>query len=185
MLDPGNILCALVLGVPFVVYLTAGIEAIPHGFSWDRPGFSILIYVEFVLLQVGLFLIELAYVGGFRHLRHPVVVIAILLVLPLCWVGFYNDFTMRTCIPAIVLLAIAVAATLSEAPWRRRPDLRLLPLAVLFAIGAAGAVLEIVVAGSGYRVPPELQSMRTGFLHDDLHFFVQFNAPLPKSWILR
>lgn len=182
LLDPGNILSALMLVLPLAVYLLAGAEGIPHEFSWNRPGFSFAIYLEFVLLQVGVFIIALAF-AGFRHLRHPAIVIAVLLLLPLYRVGAFNDFTMRACIPAIALLAIAVAATLSEAPWKWGTGLRVLPLAALFAVGAAGAVLEIVVGGLQYRIPPEPQSLRTGIWRD-APFFVQFNAPLP-NWVLR
>jgi hypothetical protein len=178
-LDPGNILCALVVGLPLCVYLQAGAEGIPHGFNWDQPGFTIRIYLVFILLQVGFYLIALAFID-FSRLRNPAVVIVVLLLLPLYRVGLYNDFTMRTCIPAIGLLAIAVASALTEAK-----SLRVLPLAALFAIGAAGSVLEIVAHGSYFsRIPPEEQSLRSGFLRDDPHLFLQYNAPLP-SWILR
>jgi hypothetical protein len=178
VLDPGNIACALVLIVPLMVYLSAGAGGIPHGFNWDHAGFSPLLYVEFVLLQVGAFLIALAFCG-WKRLRYPAVVIAVLLVLPLYRVGLFNDLAMRTCIPAIGLIAIAVASAVSEAR-----TVRVLPLAILVAIGGAGSVIEIVAAGLTSRVPPAEQSMRSGFLRDDPSFFVQYNAPLP-SWVLR
>jgi hypothetical protein len=176
--DPSNILCALLLVLPVAVYLSAGAESVPHGFNWDRPGFSFRLYAEFVLLHVGVFLIALAFCD-WKHLRYPAIVIVVLLALPLFRIGAFNDFTMRTCIPAIGLLAIAVASALSEAR-----NFRALPLAVLCVVGAAGAVIEIGAADRGERLQPALQSMRTGFLRDDRRFFVQYNAPLP-NWILR
>ena len=40
-LDWGNILCAVVLGIPLAGYLMAGVAGVPHGFNWDHGGFSL------------------------------------------------------------------------------------------------------------------------------------------------
>jgi hypothetical protein len=178
VLDPGNILCSILLVIPLLTYLLAGTDSIPHGFNWERASFSIGIYATFVLLEAGVFILALIFCG-WTHLRYPAIVIVSLLGLPLYRIGLFNDFTMRASIPAIALLAIAVAVTLSETR-----SLRVLPLAVLVVIGSAGAVLEMVIAGRAPRVAPAGQSMRAGFLRDDPRFFVQYNAPLP-NWVLR
>ena len=101
------------------------------------------------------------------------------ILLPLYRIGLYNDFTMRTCIPAIMLLAIAVAATVTEAEgtmW--------VPLAVLVTIGMAGSIIEIVGRGNEGSVSVPEASLRSGFLFEDHGLFPQYNAPWP-NWVLR
>ena len=104
---------------------------------------------------------------------------AILILLPLYRIGLYNDFTMRTCIPAIMLLAIAVAATVTEAEGRMW-----LPLAVLAAIGMAGSIIEMIGRGTEGNASVREASLRSGFLFEDRGLFPQYNAPLP-NWVLR
>ena len=176
--DFGNILCGMVVIVPLMGYLLAGSGDIPHGFNFLNPEFSIARYVGFLTLEVGLYLAALR-LHGWRHLRYPVLVVAILILLPLYRIGLYNDFTMRTCIPAIMLLAIAVAATVTEAEGRMW-----LPLAVLAAIGMAGSIIEMIGRGTEGNASVREASLRSGFLFEDRGLFPQYNAPLP-NWVLR
>jgi hypothetical protein len=176
-LDWGNILCAAVLGIPLAGYLMAGATGVPHGFNWDHAGFSWRSYLEFSTLEVGLYLLALR-LYGWQYLCYPGIVIAILLLLPLYRIGEFNDFTMRACIPAIMLIAIAASAATAEAR-----DLRCIPLAVLMLVGSITSVLEIVGRGRDGVVPARAQTLRSGILADP-PYVVQYNAPLP-SWVLR
>lgn len=176
--DWGNLLCGLVVHVPLWSYLLAGSESIEHGFNWQHDGFSIALYVAFLVLEVGLYLMALR-LSGWRHLRYPIIVIGVLLLLPLYRIGIYNDFTMRASIPALTLIAIAAASGVTDAK-----GYRWIPLAVLLMIGSAASVLEIIGRGREPRAPAQGQTLRTGFLFDDPRLFVQYHAPLP-NWMLR
>jgi hypothetical protein len=176
--DWGNILCGLVLGVPIIAYLLAGGGDIPHGVNWRSGSGRAAMFATFLMLEVGVYLIALR-LCCWQSLRYPLIVIVVLLVLPLYRVGLYNDFTMRTCIPALGLLAIAVAYALSEAKgyaW--------IPLACLVLIGSTASVLEMLGRVRDGYVPVRELNLRSGFLTDDKRFFVQYNAPLPH-WVLR
>lgn len=176
--DPGNVICALTLVAPLLAYLLAGTGDIPRGFTFNEPGFRPSLYVAFVMLEAGLYLLALRF-HGWRQLPHPGLVVALLVVIPLYRIGIYNDFAMRASIPALTLLAIAVAATVTKAEghgW--------IPLAILIAIGMAGSIVEIIGRGSDGGVAVRDQSMRSGFLFQEHRFFVQYNAPLP-NWVLR
>ena len=176
--DWGNILCGLVLGVPIVAYLLAGGGDIPHGVNWRWDRYSVAMFATFLVLEVGVYLIALR-VCCWQSLRYPWIVIGMLLLLPLYRIGLFNDFTMRACIPALGLVAIAVACALSEAKgyaW--------VPLACLVLIGSATSVLEMRGRSRDGHVPARELNLRSGFLSDDKQFFVQYNAPLPH-WVLR
>jgi hypothetical protein len=176
--DLGNILCGLVLGTPLLAYLLSGTSRLPQGFNWDHEGFSIGSLVNFLLLEVGLYLLAL-WLYGWHHLRYPAIVIAVLLLLPLYRIGIHNDFTMRACIPALTLLAMAAAASLAEP----RTGWRWIPLATLMLVGSATSILEIVGRGLEGYVPAREQSMRSGTFSQE-PYVGQFNAPLP-NWVLR
>lgn len=176
-LDWANILCAVVLGIPLVGYLMAGSANVPHGFNWDHAGFSWGSYLEFITLEVGLYLLALR-LYGWQYLSYPVIVIAILLSLPLYRIGTFNDFTMRACIPAIMLIAIAASAATADAR-----DLRCIPLVVLMLVGSITSVLEIIGRGRDGAVSARAQTLRSGDLAEP-PYAVQYNAPLP-NWVLR
>jgi hypothetical protein len=176
-LDWGNILSAIVLGIPLAGYLIAGSANVPHGLNWHHAGFSWGNYFEFIMLEVGLYLLALR-LCGWEHLRDPGIVIAVLLLLPLYRVGVFNDFTMRACTPAIMLIAIAASAATVEAR-----DLRCVPLMVLMLIGSITSLLEIIGRGREVVVPAQAQTLRSGLLAEP-PYVVQYNAPLP-NWVLR
>jgi hypothetical protein len=177
LLDWGNLLCALLLGVPLVGYLMAGAASIPHSFNWDHPGFSWVIYVKFITLEVGVYLIALR-LCGWRHLQYPAIVIVTLLLLPLYRIGVFNDLTMRACIPAIMLIAIAASAATVEAR-----ELRCIPLVILMLVGSITSVLEIIGRARDGTVSPSAQTLRSGVLAET-PYAEQYNAPLP-NWVLR
>lgn len=176
-LDWGNILCVVTLGIPLAAYLMAGSASVPHGFNWDHAGFSWVTYGEFLTLEVGLYLLALR-LYGWQYLTYPIIVIAILLLLPLYRIGTFNDFTMRACIPAIMSIAIAASAATSDAR-----DLRCIPLVVLMLVGSITSVLEIIGRGRDGAVPARAQTLRSGDLAEP-PYAVQYNAPLP-NWVLR
>jgi hypothetical protein len=176
-LDWGNILCVVVLGIPLVGYLMAGSANVPYGFNWDHAGFSWGSYLEFITLEVGLYLLALR-LYGWQYLGYPGIVIAILLLLPLYRIGEFNDFAMRACIPAIMLIAIAASAATAEAR-----DLRCIPVVVLMLVGSITSMLEIVGRSRDGAVPAHAQTLRSGILAKP-PYYVQYNAPLP-NWVLR
>jgi hypothetical protein len=176
-LDWGNIVCAAVLGIPLASYLLADAGSMPRGFSWNHAGFSWLTYATFVALEVGLCLLALR-LCGWQHLRHPAIVIAVLLLLPLYRIGEFNDLTMRACIPALMLLAVATCAATTEAR-----GLRCIPLALLMIVGSVTSVLEIIGRSHDGTVPARSQTLRSGLLAQP-PFVMQYNAPLP-NWVLR
>jgi hypothetical protein len=63
--------------------------------------------------------------------------------LPLYRVGYWGDLTMRSSIPALFLLWIAVVDGLADSPPAPLRPLRRLALGVAFAIGSLGAVSEL------------------------------------------
>ncbi|MGE0733607.1 MAG: hypothetical protein AB7P50_02515 [Alphaproteobacteria bacterium] len=178
ILDAGTILLAIAVGVPLLVFLTAGASGVPHGPNWPNDLESAGRLALFLLLEVALCVVAVRYCSP-RALRWPGLVIASLLVLPLYRIGIYNDFTMRVSIPALGLLAIAVASALSEARGRRW-----IPLALVVLVGGVGSVLEIIGRNLDGHVPVHEVSLRRGFLADDPRFFAQYNAPYPH-WLLR
>jgi hypothetical protein len=177
-LDWGNILCGVVLGIPVVAYLSTGGGDIPQGINWRGDTRSFAMLAAFLMLEVGVYLIALR-LCCWNSLRYPWLVIGVLLLLPLYRIGLFNDFTMRSCIPALGLLAIAVAYSLSEAKgyaW--------IPLACVVVIGSATSILEMRGRAREGYVPARDLNLRSGFLSEDKNFFVQYNAPLPH-WVLR
>jgi hypothetical protein len=164
LFDPGNILGSLMIAVPLLAYLLAGSGAIPHGFIRIDDWRSTASLATFLMLEVGLYLIALR-LYGWHHLRYPGVIVSILLLLPLYRVGMYNDFTMRTCIPAIALVGIAASAAASDAR-----DRACMPLMILMVVGTIGSVLEIIGRAQDGHVSVRDVSLRSGFLNDDPAF---------------
>jgi len=177
LLDWGNLLCALLLGIPLAGYLMAGAESIPHGSNWNLPGFSWATYATFITLEVGVYLLALR-LCGWQHLRYPAIVIVTLMLLPLFRIGAFNDFTMRACIPAIMLIAIAASAATVEAR-----ELRCIPLVFLMFVGSITSVLEIIGRGRDGTVSPSAQTLRSGVLATS-PYTEQYSARLP-NWVLR
>ena len=86
---------------------------------------------------------------------------------------------MRACIPALGLLAIAAARTLSDAlNWRS------MGVAILTVIGGLASLLEMYGRAHDGTVRASAMNLRAGFLSDNKALFHQYNAPLPH-WVLR
>jgi hypothetical protein len=178
LFDWSNLICAMILGIPILAYLLAGIGGIPLEANWQHDGFSFGGLAVFLTLEVGVYLLALR-LWGWEHLRYAWVVGAVLLVLPLFRIGIYNDLATRASIPALTLLAIAIASSITQARC-----FRAVPVAILVAVGSMTSVLEILGRDLEGRVAARQQSLRSGFLSEDPAFAVQYNAPLPH-WILR
>lgn len=173
-----DILCGLLTGIPLFAYLTSGSAEIPQGWNWELPGWTFTGYLLFLLLECGLLLLALR-VSGWKFLHQPALVMSVLIVLPLYRMGLYNDFTMRACIPALGLLAIAAARTLSDAlNWRS------MGVAILMVIGGLASLLEMYGRAHDGTVQASAMNLRAGFLADNKALFIQYNAPLPH-WVLR
>jgi hypothetical protein len=175
--DPGNIASGVVIGVPLVAYLLTGAGGVPQGFNNIDDANAISLFALFLFLEVGAYLIALR-LCCWNRLHFPVVVMAVLGLLPLYRIGLYNDLTMRACIPAIALIGIAASAAASEAR-----SYACVPLVILMLLGSATSVLEIIGRGQDGHVPARQVTLRSGFLTDDPRYFVQYNAPLPH-WVL-
>jgi hypothetical protein len=173
-----DLLCGLLTGIPLLVYLSSGSAEIPHGWNWELPQWSFMHYLLFLLLECGLLLLALR-VSGWKYLYQPALVMSVLIMLPLYRVGLFNDFTMRACIPALGLLALAAARALSDTlNWRS------LGVAILMVTGGVASLLEMYGRAYDGTVRASTMNFRSGFLADDKAYFIQYNAPLP-NWILR
>jgi hypothetical protein len=173
-----DLICGFLTGIPLFAYLNSGTAEIPRGWNWALPQWSFQDYLLFLLLECGLLLLALR-VSGWKYLHQPVLVIGVLVVLPLYRMGLFNDFTTRACIPALGLLAIASARTLSDAlEWRS------MGVAILMVIGGLSSLLEMYGRSHDGTVRASVMSLRSGFLSENKAFFIQYNAPLP-NWVLR
>jgi hypothetical protein len=155
-------------GVPKNLIFTTG-----HGWTWGN-------LVAFYLLEFGLFAMLLATLGTRRPELLAVTVLT-LLAIPLLRMGVYNDFAMRTSVPALGAMAILVAEAFIVHPWRKT-----LPLLIVFLLGIGTGVGEIS-RGFVYprtnplEVSPEFISSKTGKWQP---FHSQYFAPYP-NWFLR
>jgi hypothetical protein len=173
-----DLLCGLITGSPLLAYLISGSAEIPRGWSWEQSEWIFTNYLLFLLLECGLLLLALR-VSGWKFLHQPALVMSVLIVLPLYRIGLYNDFTMRACIPALGLLAIAAARTLGDAlNWRS------MGVAILMVIGGLASLLEMYGRAHDGTVRASAMNLRAGFLADNKALFIQYNAPLPH-WVLR
>jgi hypothetical protein len=69
----------MILGIPVLAYLLAGIGGIPIEANWQHNGFSFGVLAVFLTLEVGVYLLALR-LSGWEHLRYPWVMGAVLLV---------------------------------------------------------------------------------------------------------
>ena len=97
-------------------------------------------YLPFIALEV---IVYLLFLGD--GLREPLTLVAacVLLLIPFYQIGFSNDFVMRASIPALAILALAVAARVVEPSTPA--GLRAALVAVLL-VGAATPLFEIRAA---------------------------------------
>jgi hypothetical protein len=172
--DWGNVACGLAVGVPTIAYLLAGSSDIP----FDLNTQSLKRHFAFVMLEFG-FLVAALYLCDRQWPRYALVVIAWLVLLPLFRIGMFNDLNMRASIPALALIAMAAASTLTETrSWR------VVPLAILLLIGATGSVLESIAMSRKYHMDPQTSNMQHGVFVAKPELASQYRAPLPH-WTIR
>jgi hypothetical protein len=138
-------LVALPLMLVVMAYIGLDPGAIPKG--WSRVSGEggmhyALRHAQFVLLEAGLIAIMLL---ALRVSAFIVVAFVVLALLPVVFFGPGNDLVMRASIPALVVLAIASARTLTEADRAKGLRYRV-GLCVLLAIGAVTPMHEFARA---------------------------------------
>lgn len=139
-----------IMALPGLLYLASGSAAVGGG----GAAITASQYSIFELIEVGPYLIGLAFIG--RHGRFGgavlLVTAAMLLAAPFIQVGTSSDFVMRASIPALAVLAITVADTLGGQP---SPDTRLWRRMMIAAllIGLATPTADIVRALVYPRAP--------------------------------
>jgi hypothetical protein len=132
----------------------------------------------FVMFEFGFFVAAL-YLCDRQWPRYALVVIAWLVLLPLFRIGLYNDLSMRASIPALALIAMAAASTLTETrSWR------VVPLAILLLVGATGSVLESIGMSRKFHIDPQTRNLQHGYLVARPDLASQYRAPLPH-WTIR
>lgn len=141
---------ATLVALPALLYLATGSDAV-GGSAAALPFHQ---YVAFEICEVGLYLLPLWFIA--RNDRFGgatlAIVTLVLLVVPYGQVGQSNDFTMRASIPALAILAIAIADRLAQPPlpgtrlWRNL-------LIVSLAIGAITPAFEVWRAITLPRAP--------------------------------
>lgn len=176
--DWGNAACGLVVALPTIAYLLAGSSDIPYGLNTQGLNAGLKRHIIFVMLEFG-FLVAALYLCDRQWPRYAVVVIAWLILLPLFRIGMFNDLNMRASIPAIALIAMAAASTLTETrSWR------VVPLAILLLVGATGSVLESIGMSRKVHMDPQTSSLHHGYLVARPELASQYRAPLPH-WTIR
>lgn len=133
-------------GLPFIAlaalvarYVTMDTQAIARGWSIDMFGNAVsfwYFYTAFCLLEFGILALLLARLEAF-DLKVGIGVV-ILLLLPFYHFGPGNDLVMRSSIPALLVLALAVVRPLATP---HRQGARVL-LALVLIVGATGAAQE-------------------------------------------
>ena len=141
---------ATLVALPALLYLATGSDTVGGG----AATLPLHQYIVFEICEVGIYLLALWFIG--RDARFGgatlAIVALVLLAIPYGQVGQSNDFTMRASIPALAILAVAIADQLVKAPlpgkrlWR---NLLLLSL----AIGAITPAFEIRRAITLPRAP--------------------------------
>jgi hypothetical protein len=143
-----DLLAAPALGGVLALYYLSSRAEIGHGWIWelvDRPDLWLRL-CAFLTIEVGIYL---ALLGRRTPLEGPGTAavwgaaLLSLAFLPLYRVGYWGDLTMRSSIPALFLLWIAVVDGLADSPPAPLRPLRRLALGVAFAIGSLGAVSEL------------------------------------------
>ncbi|WHU01085.1 hypothetical protein [Sphingomonas sp. NIBR02145] len=141
---------ATLMAIPALLYLATGSDAV----GGSAAALPLHQYIVFEICEVDLYLLPLWFIG--RNARFGgatlAIVTLVLLVVPYGQVGQSNDFTMRASIPALVVLAFAVADQLVKAP---SPGKRLWwnLLVASLAIGAITPAFEIWRAVTLPRAP--------------------------------
>lgn len=131
------------LAVPGLLYLTSGSGTIASGYA--TIGLSQ--YLVFELIEVGPYLVGLAFLGWHRRFGGATLVVAavVLLAAPLVQVSTSSDFVTRVSIPALAIVAIGVADVLTGPIDAHRRLWRNVVIAALL-LGLPTPAFEIVRA---------------------------------------
>ena len=176
-----NILSVLFLGPMLFGYILSDSQGVPRhlifmiGNDWTWGNL-----IGFYLLEFVIFSLILATLGT-RRPEILAVAIVSLLAIPLLDMGIYNDFAMRTSIPALGVMAILVVEAFLVHPWRKT-----LPLLIVFLLGIGTGVAEISRGFVFPRTKPadvsvDFMLSKTGLAAP---FHSQYFAPYP-NWFLR
>ena len=145
---------AMSAGIVLVgIYLTAGSRGIPKGFMWSRIPYIVFAqtWVILELVWVVIFLVSVLVVGVRPKWLYWVTA-ASLLVIPLYWFGYSDEFDRRASIPAILVMSLLVLRGVFgrdplpvDTPRPRRVLARSgkVVLCLALIIGSATAVVEI------------------------------------------
>jgi hypothetical protein len=121
---------AVLAGVPICLYLLHGSSGVSASWIWNS-GITLGQYLVPLALEVAPWFLLLALAQRLPDWRMTVAVAASLLGFPLLVFGHYNDWMLRTTIPALAVLAFRVA----DAPAR--------PMLLVLAIACVSPLLEV------------------------------------------
>ncbi len=175
-----GVAAAAVGGLLVVYYAAIRQHKIPRGFDGERLlGELAAPYLLFVLLEFGLVLVLVRprASGGSPWRAIWWTAGVSLVAIPFYRLGLYNDFAMRSSIPALFALWLLAGRALLDGGvprWRRAA------LGVLLAVGAATPATEIARAVSPYRValPDAASTPPLLVLHASPELAAQYTGPL-------
>ena len=145
-----NLYGGVIIPSLFLVYYASGsIASNPSGWLWDRVDFSdlsnVVRLVLFYLLEFGVIAaLCFKHIGSMPPSVRALVLTALvlLLIIPVWYYGFWNDFVARGAVPCLWLLFFLVQSFLFSAE-ARRPEMYPLRMAVLIVL-AIGALTPAV-----------------------------------------
>ncbi len=136
---------ACLIAVPVASFITLNSSEVPSGWMFLNFSLSNFIfrYVSFVSIELAVLALvvagEFRYKTGYEWLSTASFIT--LLLIPLYYLGFANDFVMRASIPLLAIAAIRSAAVLIAAIERRSFAFAFIIFSVL-AIGSVTAITE-------------------------------------------
>lgn len=138
LLTKANLIVAPVLLGLSVLFLTNGAASIPFSLVWNGYGFSVSVWVLFVLLEFILISISLLLINS-RIKAILLIHSGFLLMLCFFKGGVVNDLLMRASIPSLGVLALLTANALVFS----KNGVKKLPILILFIVGLVTPICEI------------------------------------------
>lgn len=176
-LRPATVLApaaASLVALPALLYLATGSDAVGGG----AATLPLHQYLVFEICEVGIYLLALWCIG--RDTRFGgttlAIVTLVLLAIPYGQIGQSNDFTMRASIPALAILAVAIADQLAKAP----PPGKRLWWNLLVAGLAIGAITPAFEAWRAITLPraPHIRCSYFGVVPGG---YMTYVAPLARA----
>lgn len=179
---------ACLIAVPVALFITLNTSKIPSGWIFHHFSLSNFMfrYVSFVAIELAV--LPLVVAGEFRYKTGyewlTTASFFFLLLIPLYYLGFANDFAMRASIPLLAVAAVRSAAVLIAAIERRSFAFAFIIFSVL-AIGSVTPITETNRSLFGERWRPDLshnlvQVIKSRAIHyyaqisrDDIPFFLK------------